>query len=295
MPNYIKSFDGTRIYYDYHVGTPPTLVFLHGVGGNWTVWKKEIKFFQNKGYSTLALDLRGHGLSDAPKPFNKYQMPHFSQDIYGILNKEGITDFVLIGHSLGGAVAINYCMLHSKKLPTSLILVESASVYPFDHERMLNYGPYTTHLLRYISKHGSLRRRHLSHLEDLDLSEHGIKFNLHLISYLLHLTPLCSMVKTLDNVEKYFFKNQNRIESCLHNLPIPLLVLAGGHDKIVPPKFAFRIKKLVKNAELKLFKKADHHITIDHPQQVSHTILSFLQNKLHVKKARKVLRKVKSF
>ena len=39
----LTSFDGTEIYYLLHRGkNPHTLVFLHGVGGNWTAWKKVI-------------------------------------------------------------------------------------------------------------------------------------------------------------------------------------------------------------------------------------------------------------
>ena len=64
VSNKLASFDGTNIYYAYHPGLSPVLIFLQGIGGNWTVWKKEIDFFQKKNYATLALDFRGHGLSD---------------------------------------------------------------------------------------------------------------------------------------------------------------------------------------------------------------------------------------
>ena len=122
MENYLKSFDGTKIYYNYSRGSKePTLVFLHGIGGNWTVWKKEIEFFQKEGFSTIALDLRGHGMSEAPEPEERYKISYFSKDVHAILKKENITYFVLIGHSLGGAVALTYCQLYSQNLPSSLV------------------------------------------------------------------------------------------------------------------------------------------------------------------------------
>ncbi len=99
----LDSFDGTNIFYDYRKGRIPLcLVFLHGVAGNWTVWKKEIDFFSKKGFTTLAIDLRGHGCSDAPTAFEKYKMTNFSKDVRKIIHKEKIKKFVLIGHSLGG-------------------------------------------------------------------------------------------------------------------------------------------------------------------------------------------------
>ena len=86
MRKFLSSFDGTQIFYLYDkTDNPHTLVFLHGVGSNWTVWKKEIEYFQSKGYSTLTLDLRGHGESGTPMDFNKYRLPNFSRDIYNVL------------------------------------------------------------------------------------------------------------------------------------------------------------------------------------------------------------------
>ncbi len=277
MGKYFHSFDGTRLFYIHHKGKlPHTLLFLHGVGGNWTVWKKEIEHFQNKGYSTLTFDMRGHGQSDAPEPFQKYQVPHFTRDIYGLLQKLRIPKFTLIGHSLGGAIAINYCMSHKRKYPTSLILVESASTFPYDHNRLLNMRPYVTHLLRFIASHKLTRKHHFKHFKDVDLSMKGMVARLHLISHLMHLTPLCSLVRTLDNVEKYAFKNQGQIDRALKHLKIPTLVIAGEKDRVIPPKFSFLIKRLDKRAELRILKGA-HRVIIHHAEEVSKAMEGFLR------------------
>ncbi len=277
----IRSFDGTRVFYTYKKGTKPiTLVFLHGVGSNWTIWKKEMQYFHQKGYPTLGIDMRGHGKSDAPFKFEKYQLNYFSRDVHYILHKEKIARFVLIGHSLGGCVAINYCTRHSKHLPTSLVLVESTTIYPFDHNRILNLGPHTTNLLRFIAEHKAMQRGHLFHLKDVDLSYSGIRENLHLISHLIHLTPLRTIAKTLDNMEKYSFHNQSTINHTLQNLPIPVLILAGDHDETVPPKYSKVIKKLVKSAELKILRGAHHFVTVERPEEVSRTIRHFIEKHL---------------
>ncbi|MBI4981033.1 alpha/beta hydrolase [Candidatus Woesearchaeota archaeon] len=277
----LRSFDGTKIFYTYKKGKHPlTLVFLHGVGGNWTIWKQEMQYLHQKEYSTLGIDLRGHGLSDAPLEFEKYHLSYFAQDVHQIIHHEKITQFVLIGHSLGGCIAINYCMHHPKHLPASLVLVESTTIYPFDHNRLLNLGPHTTHLLRFIAEHKAMQRSHLFHLEEVDLSHAGITENLHLISHLIHLTPLRTIVKALDNMERYAFKNQSTINRTLQNLTIPTLILTGDHDNIVPPKYSKVIKKLVKTAELKVLRGAHHFVTVERPEEVSQAIHNFIKKHL---------------
>jgi len=280
MDKVITSFDDTKLYYNYHEGQKPlTLIFLHGVGGNWTIWKKEITYFQEQGFSTLALDLRGHGKSDAPDDFTKYQLPHFSRDIHTIVNKEKIKNFSLVGHSLGGGIAINYCMLYPNNVPSSLVLIDSASTYPFDHNRLLNLGPYVTNFLRFIAEHKVTRKQHFFHFEDVDLSLDGIKQNLHLISHLIHLTPLRTIVKTLDNLENYTFKNQPKIDKTLQNLESPTLIIEGRRDDVIPLKFAKLIKKLAKNSELKIINEGTHMIIVEKSEKVNKIIHKFIEKK----------------
>lgn len=274
----VRSFDWTKIYYRYHQGkNPHTLIFLHGVGGNWTVWKKELAYFQKKGYSTLALDLRGHGMSGAPRSFKKYQLYRFTMDVYRIIRKEKIKNFSLIGHSIGGAIIINYCMRYKKRQPDSLVLVETASTYPFEHNHLLNHSPYVTHFLRFISEHKLTKREHFFHLKDVDLSFDGIKENLHLVSHLLHLTPLRSIVKSLDNLEKYVFKNQKRIDYTLKHYTGPILVIGGEKDQVVPAKYSRIIKNLNKKAHLKILKGAHHLAIVNNAEKVNHVMYDFFK------------------
>lgn len=274
------SFDQCPIFYRYSKGkTNQTLIFLHGVGGNWTVWKKELEYFEKKGYSTLALDLRGHGKSGCPHEFKSYSLPHFSRDIYGLLQHEKIKNFSLIGHSLGGGIIINYLMRYKGKSPSSAVLIESCSVYPFTHDRILMLNPYLVELLRYIERKRELRKEQFPHFQDVDLSEESFGANFHLISHLLHLTPLQSVIRVLDNVEEFVHKNKRRIEFTLENLSIPLLLVAGEKDTIVPIKFSKIIKKLYSKAHMKILKNADHRVIINDASEVNGVLYSFLQGK----------------
>jgi pimeloyl-ACP methyl ester carboxylesterase len=277
MKQYISSFDGTPIFHVHHQGKNPfTLVFLHGVGSNWTVWKKEIEYFKKYGFSTLTFDLRGHGESGSPDDFDSYQLHYFSRDLHRVLRANNVQDFSLIGHSLGGAVAINYIMRYKSLFPKSLILIDTSSTFPFKHENMLNMNTYVTHFMRFLSNHKVTQKQHFFHFDDIDLSFDGVIENIQYILHILHLTPLRTMVKAIDNLEHYIFNNQKKIDNALMNLKIPTLIIAGEKDKIVPPKYSRQIKDLKKDAKFKLIKGGHHRVIIEKAKEVNHAIMKFL-------------------
>ncbi|MEK6950410.1 MAG: alpha/beta hydrolase [Nanoarchaeota archaeon] len=282
MRQIVPSFDGTKLYCIHHRGENPlTLVFLHGVGANWTVWKKEIEYFQRQGFSTLALDLRGHGLSEAPEEKKKYQMSNFTRDVYEVLQAGNIHKFCLIGHSFGGAVALNYCLLYKKKYPRSLVMVESSSSYPFKHNRLFNLPTLITKTVRFLVAHPIREQvnswyHHFSRWHEVDLSVQGIRAEVHILQHLLYLTPLRSMVHTLDNAERYVRENRSMIYNTLQHLNLPTLIIAGEKDKIIPPYHSKLVKRLHKNAELKIIEGAKHRAIVKDCRQVSLLIHSFL-------------------
>ena len=82
------------------------VVFIHSSGGNTTHWSAQLEHLR-KTRRAIALDLRGHGLSQPPKD-GDYRLVSQAGDIDAVVNKAGIKKFVLVGHSMGGSVAIAY-------------------------------------------------------------------------------------------------------------------------------------------------------------------------------------------
>ena len=108
MEKYIRGHDNAQIFYISLPGErkKPTLVFVHSIGANWTVWKTEISYFHRLGYPCIAFDLRSHGLSEVVTSTEAYSFPNFSHDLRKILDAEKVKKFILMGHSFGGGVAI---------------------------------------------------------------------------------------------------------------------------------------------------------------------------------------------
>ncbi len=274
----ITSFDGTSIFYRIvrKKRKKHALVFLHGTGGNWTIWKKELEFFEKLGYTTLAIDFRGHGLSDIDLPEQKFSFQRFVKDVKKILDAEKIKEYVFVGHSLGGGAAIIYCELYHKRRPKGMVLIETACRNPFQRDHELGLNPYLVRLIKFIVNHEPLRKKHFPHMKEVDYQDVYDKDKWFILTKLIYATPLRSIMKTLEAMEKYTDVHRVSIEQALRHLHIPVLVVGGLKDVVVPPEFSEEIHWLVHNSKLKLFKKAHHRVPIEAASELNKVIHQFL-------------------
>jgi long-chain acyl-CoA synthetase len=103
-----------------------TFVFIHGFGGQAEQWHYQLQKFSVEN-RVIALDLRGHGLSD--KPSRGYDMPQLVDDLetaLTLLNVKG--KFVLVGHSYGGAIVTEYALKNPDRVER-LILMATAGEF----------------------------------------------------------------------------------------------------------------------------------------------------------------------
>ena len=103
-----------------------TFVFLHGFGGHALQWKYQLTKFSTTE-RVIALDLRGHGLSE--KPRSGYAILDHLSDLEKVLDSLGVASpIVLVGHSFGGALATEFAIRQPKRV-SRLILIASSGEY----------------------------------------------------------------------------------------------------------------------------------------------------------------------
>lgn len=103
-----------QLYYDDGGQGGIPVVFVHSFGGSTDHWKSQLKYFR-KDRRVIALDLRAHGRSDAPKTMD-YGVPSLADDISAVVDSLGLKRFVLVGHSMGGAAAVAYAGQHPERV-----------------------------------------------------------------------------------------------------------------------------------------------------------------------------------
>ena len=104
-------------------GEGPALLLLHGFTGSGTTWTPHLEAW--RGFTTVAVDLLGHGESDQPRDPTRYRMERCVDDLTALLDQLGIRRAAVLGYSMGGRVALRLA-LHAPERLWALVL-ESAS------------------------------------------------------------------------------------------------------------------------------------------------------------------------
>ena len=114
------SLPGLRLHYREYEGEGRSLVLLHGVASNCLIWGPVAPLLAGR-HRVLAVDQRGHGGSD--KPDSGYDFATVVADLHAFLDACDLERPVLVGHSWGGNVALQYAATHPDRV-AGLVLVD---------------------------------------------------------------------------------------------------------------------------------------------------------------------------
>lgn len=104
------------------------LVLLHGLASNARIWELVAPHLAEQGFRIYALDQRGHGLTD--KPEGEYSFPAFRGDLHAFLDACQLDRPVLVGHSWGSMVALDYAAHYvlGPRSPAGVFLVDGGLI-----------------------------------------------------------------------------------------------------------------------------------------------------------------------
>ncbi|MBV8572181.1 MAG: alpha/beta hydrolase [Acidobacteriaceae bacterium] len=118
--------DQIELYFDKAGHGKPTFIFIHGGGADNSHFAPQFYFFARRG-TAINLDLRGYGKSDKPVKYGT--IPQYADDIAFLCRDLKITSPIIIGHSLGGMVAVELAARYPT-LPAAIVLISSGVLFP---------------------------------------------------------------------------------------------------------------------------------------------------------------------
>ena len=124
----------------------PTVVFIHGVLNDHSVWILQSRYFANHGWNVLAIDLPGHGKSGGKAPAT-------AESIVALLDAEGVSKAILMGHSFGSLIALHVAAENPSRV-SQLAMVGTAypmRVSPALLEDSLNAPEKAIHMVNVFS------------------------------------------------------------------------------------------------------------------------------------------------
>jgi pimeloyl-ACP methyl ester carboxylesterase len=259
--------DGLSLYYEVTGQVKKkVLVFVHGLGGDVAAWDEERIFFDYLGYSTVALDLRGHGFSEHPTDENGYAMENFAQDVYSVIQQERLESYILIGHCFGGMVVFTFEHMFPKAAE-GLVLVTTSYKTPYLPEDSLQkrvINKLTPIAARYSpAKYWPRHADYTTKLYEHDFDPAGF-FSVVKHNSLKTFLSATDTVNTLDVL--------NKIES----INVPTLIIAGKEDTVFPPEISEEIHSRIKSSEIEYIIGGNHKVVSNNPMEVSVAINNFL-------------------
>ncbi|NMD42916.1 MAG: alpha/beta hydrolase [Firmicutes bacterium] len=228
----------------------PVLLFCHGAGGSHRHWLHQVEGLQEQA-ATLAVDLPGHGASEGTAAPEIAVYREFIRDFSAAL---GLKSLILAGHSMGGAIALDYA-LHYGESVKGLILVGSGArlrvAPPF--LELCRAGTVPPELIDFAYSPAAPAKL----LEEARQEMAAVPPQ----SYLADFTACNSF----DCMEK------------LSQIRQPVLLLCGEADLMTPPRYSRYLKEQLAQAALIEVKGAGHMAMLEAPQQVNEAIASFLE------------------
>jgi pimeloyl-ACP methyl ester carboxylesterase len=128
LPTRYLDVDGVEIAYSETGQGEPALVLVHGLGSYLPVWSRNIAAL-SRHHRVVAIDLPGYGRSS--KANYRYSMRFFAQAVQAVLDRLRLQRVVLVGHSMGGQIAMTHALLHPGRAE-ALILVAPAGLEKFE-------------------------------------------------------------------------------------------------------------------------------------------------------------------
>ena len=119
----VPSKDGVIVSYEVRGCGDIAIIFIHGWCSNRSFWNEQLDTL-SQIYKTIAIDLPGHGESGRNR--KKWSISSFADDVESVIQHQKLDHFVLIGHSMGGLVALEVAPRLQDKV-IGLIAIESIS------------------------------------------------------------------------------------------------------------------------------------------------------------------------
>lgn len=251
--------DGHRIHY-LEGGHGKPILLIHGLGGRATDWANLMPQLTNAGYHVYAIDLLGYGDSDKPKDAD-YSVAQETAIARGFLERLQLARVDLAGWSMGGWIAIGLALEDPQRI-SRLVLCDAAGVTfepDFTAQDLLPQTP--AEMQRLYDR----LMPHASPLPDFlarDMLRRGKKNQW--------------VVKRSADA---MFTGRDLMDDRLRALPMPVLIVWGKQDHLIPVSAALAMHALIPQSILELYDGCGHLAPGQCADRVGPRILDFLRGR----------------
>jgi pimeloyl-ACP methyl ester carboxylesterase len=242
-----------------------TLIFVHGLSGSSSAWR----FYEGRfdKYNLLFFDLRGHGKSVKKDDFDYYALENIADDIAELARTLGLGKFVLIGHSFGALLALDFANKY-KDMVMGLVLlapdyrisqtVRAKIARPFfGIAKIITFKPFRER-----------RGAHIDYRKFLNTGDWDAG------------RIFTDIKNTSLRVYFYCLWQADKIDGdkMISDIKIPVLIVHGKKDTVFPSSDSARMARKIPGARLMILPDANHILVINNYKEVGDEIEKFVDN-----------------
>jgi pimeloyl-ACP methyl ester carboxylesterase len=257
---------GDRVTYR-DEGAGEVLLLIHGMGGSSQTWRDVIPMLATK-YRVIAPDLLGHGQSD--KPRGDYSVGSFAVLARDLLDGLGIGEVTVVGHSLGGGIAMQFAHQHPQYCK-GIVLISSGG-----------FGDDVGRVLRLLSLPGSelvlpmlaSRPAVMAGNALRALTGSGARFEKR--PALSQRDHRQAFLRTLRSVVDFRGQAVSALNGLCFGADLPALIISGDADRVIPVDHARTAHARIPNSRLHVLPGVRHNPPTEQPATVARLIDDFL-------------------
>jgi pimeloyl-ACP methyl ester carboxylesterase len=261
-------------------GSGPALLLIHGVGDDSTTWEAVHAQLAQR-FTVIAPDLLGHGESDKPRA--DYSLAAFANGMRDLLTVLGIDRVTVVGHSLGGGVAMQFAYQYPH-LVERIVLVSTGGVTK-DVSLGLRLAamPMGSEALAMLRVPGALPALQLAGRaagKVLGCTKFGrdLPDGMRLLARLREPAALSAFSRTLRAVVDGHGQLVTMLDRSYLMQSMPVQLIWGEDDLVIPVSHARIAHAAIPGSRLEIFENSGHMPHHDHPDRFVETVERFIDS-----------------
>ncbi|QSB53922.1 alpha/beta hydrolase [Acinetobacter calcoaceticus] len=273
---YVTTKDGVDIFYkDWGPQDAQVLFFHHGWPLSSDDWDTQLLFFLGQGYRIVAHDRRGHGRSS--QVWDGHDMDHYADDVAEVVKHLNIKNAIHIGHSTGGGEVVHYIARHGEENVAKAVLVSAVPPLMVKTENNPEGLPKEVFddLQNQVLTNRAQFYRDLPSGPFYGFNRPDAKPSDGIIANWWRQGMMGGAKAHYDGIVAF---SQTDFTEDLKKITIPVLVLHGDDDQVVPYKTSgVKSAELLQNSQLKIYPGFSHGmLTVNH-EIINADLLAFIR------------------